>query len=239
MDETFGRCVTDADIWKAMSTKDFLPRTAQFLWKSIHNAHRIGKYWTHIPECEERAICSGCDGVTEDLEHILLKCASPGQEIVWRAAESLWREKEGDWPNLSLGVILGCGLAEFRDDKGKIKEGTRRLYRIIMSESAYLIWRLRNERRISRNGTPASEEEIINKWKYTINQRLQVDIVLANQPRKGKRPALAPQLVLTTWSGTLDSEQNLPANWLREPRVLVGSRAFLQTHPRQCSRGIG
>jgi ribonuclease HI len=239
VEESFDRRVTDADIWKAVSTKDFLPRTAQFLWKSIHNAHRIGKYWTHIPECEDHAICSGRDGVTEDLDHILLKCASPGQEIVWRAAESLWREKEGDWLELSLGVILGCGLAEFRDDRGKIKEGTQRLYRIIMSESAYLIWRLRNERRISRNGMPASEEEIMNKWKYTINQRLQVDITLANRPRKGKHPALASQLVLTTWSGTLDNEQNLPANWLREPRVLVGSRAFLQTHPRRRSRGIG
>ncbi|KAJ7787287.1 hypothetical protein B0H13DRAFT_1936731 [Mycena leptocephala] len=46
-------------------------------------------------------------------------------------------------------------------------------------------------------------------------------------------------LVLTTWSGTLDNEQNLPANWLREPRVLVGSCAFLRTHPRRRSRGIG
>ncbi|KAJ7833746.1 hypothetical protein B0H13DRAFT_1582429, partial [Mycena leptocephala] len=85
---------------------------------------------------------------------------------------------------------------------------------------------VRNERVISRDGTPATEEEIINKWKFTINQRLQVDIILANRPRKGKRPALAPHLVTTTWSKTLDDEHKLPANWLREPRVLVGSRAF-------------
>ncbi|KAJ6613690.1 hypothetical protein B0H10DRAFT_1805045 [Mycena sp. CBHHK59/15] len=237
--DAFSKYVTDANIWKALSTKDFLPRSAQFLWKGLHDAHRIGKYWTHIPECGERATCSGCGDVTEDLEHILLKCTSPGQEIVWRAAESLWREKEGDWPTMSLGVILGCGLADFRDGRGKTKEGTQRLYRILVSESAYLIWKLRNDRRISRNGTPASEEEIINKWKYTINMRLQVDITLANRPRKGKHPALAPQLVVTTWSRTLDNERNLPANWLREPRVLVGSRAFLQTHPRQRNRGIG
>ncbi|KAJ6621976.1 hypothetical protein B0H10DRAFT_1788983 [Mycena sp. CBHHK59/15] len=237
--DAFGKYVTDADIWKALSTKDFLPWTAQFLWKGLHNAHWIGKYWTHIPECEEHATCSGCGDFIEDLEHILLDCTSPGQEIVWRAAESLWREKEGDWPAMSLGVLLGCGLAEFCDDKGKIKEGTQRLYRILISESAYLIWKLRNDQRISQNGMPASKEEIINKWKYTINLRLQVDITLANRPRKGKHPALAPQLVLTTWSRTLDNEWNLLANWLQEPRVLVGSRTFLQTHPQQCSRGIG
>jgi hypothetical protein len=41
----FGRYVTDADIWKAVAEKDILPRTAQFLWKGLHNAHRIGQYW--------------------------------------------------------------------------------------------------------------------------------------------------------------------------------------------------
>jgi ribonuclease HI len=234
----FGKYVSDTDIWRSLASKDFLLRTAQFLWKGVHNAHRIGNYWTHIPECEERATCKEC-GVTEDLEHILLKCESPGRATIWRAAEALWREKESEWPELSLGTILGCGLAEFRDEKGKIKQGSQRLYRILMSETAYLTWKLRNERVISRDGAPATEEEIINKWKFTINQRLQVDIILANRPRKGKRPALAPHLVIETWSKTLDNEHKLPANWLREPRVLVGSRAFTQTHPRRRSQGIG
>ncbi|KAJ7882703.1 hypothetical protein B0H13DRAFT_1890726 [Mycena leptocephala] len=197
------------------------------------------KYWSHIPECEERATCKDC-GVVEDLEHILLGCASPGQELVWKAAESLWREKEPHWPMVSLGTILGCGLAEFKDDRGRLKRGTQRLYRILISESAYLIWKLRNDRVISRDGTLATEDEIINKWKFAINQRLQVDKMLANRPCKGKRPALLPQLVLETWSNTLDNETSLPADWLREPRVLVGKRAFPQTQTRrQNSRGIG
>jgi ribonuclease HI len=97
---TFGRYVTDTDIWKAAAVKDILPQTSQFLWKGLHNAHRIGKYWNHIPECEDHATCKDCD-VLEDLEHILLRCASPGQEIVWQAAESLRREKESHWPVVS------------------------------------------------------------------------------------------------------------------------------------------
>ncbi|KAJ7781921.1 hypothetical protein DFH07DRAFT_728803 [Mycena maculata] len=236
----FGRYVTDTDIWKALRTKDFLPRTAQFLWKGVHNMLRIGKYWTYIPECGEHTVCSECDDATEDLEHILLKCTCPGWEIVWKAAETLWREKKEEWPTASLGTILGCGLAEFQDEKGKIKQGTQRLYRILMSESAYLIWKLRNEWRITQNGTPASEQEILNRWKSTINQRPQVDLVLANRPRKGKHPALTPQLVINTWSGTLDNELNLPADWTWEHRVLVGNHALTQAHPRQRnSRGIG
>jgi ribonuclease HI len=163
----------------------------------------------------------------------MVGCESPGQELIWKAAKTLWLEKETIWPEVSLGTILGCGLAEFRDDGGKIKRGAQRLYRILMSESAYQIWRLRNERVIDRDGEPASEEEIMNKFRFAVNQRLQMDKVLANRPRKGKLPALAPKLVLETWSNTLDNEQSLPTDWLREPRVLVGSRAF---PPRTPSR---
>ncbi|KAJ7929772.1 hypothetical protein B0H13DRAFT_1549275, partial [Mycena leptocephala] len=83
-------------------------------------------------------------------------------------------------------------------------------------------WRLRNERVIDRDGEPASEQEIINRWNYHINYRLQVDITLANRRPDGKKPALAPKKILDTWSGTLDDEGKMPANWLREPRVLVG-----------------
>ncbi|KAJ7691460.1 hypothetical protein B0H17DRAFT_935053, partial [Mycena rosella] len=130
------------------------------------------------------------------------------------------------------------GLAEFRNESEKIDHGAQRLYRILMSESAYSIWLLRNDRVINRDGEPATKEEITNKWKFAVNQRLQMDKLLANGPRKGKHPALAPKLVLVTWSNTLDDEKSLPADWLKEPRVLVGSRAFQTPTRRQNSRGI-
>ncbi|KAJ7733235.1 hypothetical protein DFH07DRAFT_871011 [Mycena maculata] len=225
----FGRHVSDADIWNTLASKDIFPRTAQFLWKGLHDVHRISKYWTHIPECEDRAIRQNC-GTIEDLEHILVKCECPGQETIWKATKNLWLEKEAQWPEVNLGTILGCGLADFRDDKGRPKRGTQRLYRILMSDY----------RVISRGGALATKDEIINKWKFNINQRLQVDIGLENRPIKGRRPTLTSQLVLETWSGVLDDGHRLPANWLREPRVLVGNQASPQTQPhQQNSRGIG
>ncbi|KAJ6549809.1 hypothetical protein B0H19DRAFT_840842, partial [Mycena capillaripes] len=122
-----------------------------------------------------------------------------------------------------LGTVLGCGLAEFRDEKGRIDSGAQRLYRILVTvRSAYAIWLLRNDRVIKRGGEPATAEEIINKWKFAINHKLQMDKTMANRQRRGKRPALAPKLVLDTWSSILDDERSLPDNWLREPRVLVG-----------------
>jgi ribonuclease HI len=52
-EDTFSKYTTDEEIWKSLTTKDILPCTSQFLWNGIHNAHRIGRYWDHIPECEE------------------------------------------------------------------------------------------------------------------------------------------------------------------------------------------
>jgi ribonuclease HI len=144
MVESFRIYVSDNDIWMAARRKDILPRTAQFLWKGMHNAHKVGQYWSHIPECEERAFCQDC-GTDEDLEHILRKCGSPGQEIIWREVKTIWTKKNNEWPTPTLGLILGCGLAEFRATDGKRDEGAERLYRILMSEAAYLIWRIRNE----------------------------------------------------------------------------------------------
>ncbi|KAJ7778039.1 hypothetical protein DFH07DRAFT_730956 [Mycena maculata] len=224
---------TDEMIWKSIRSTNLRRLHRELFWRSIHNTFRVGDFWTHIDNLEPTAACPTCS-VPESLEHIAMECDASGAKLIWKLTEELWAMKYSNWPTLNWGLILGCcGLAEFRDEKGKTKEGSRRLYRIIVSESAYTIWKLRNDRRISRGGAPASDEEIMNKWKYTINQRLQVDITLANRPLKGKRPALAPQLVITTWSGTLDNERNLPANWLREPRVLVGNRAFPQTPLRR------
>ncbi|KAF8209808.1 hypothetical protein K438DRAFT_1468478, partial [Mycena galopus ATCC 62051] len=127
-----------------------------------------------------------------------------------------------DWPEVSLESILGCGLMRFKDEVGKLKKGSRRLFRILISESAYTIWKLRNERVISRAGAPLTEMEDLNKWVYGLNQRLQQDVILGNRSAKRNWPRLAPALVMDTWAGTLNDESKLPENWLKESTVLVG-----------------
>ncbi|KAJ7126527.1 hypothetical protein C8R43DRAFT_816420, partial [Mycena crocata] len=83
---------TPAQIWTSIRTKDFSRQVKNFYWKSMHAAHRIGTFWKHIPECEERGICQFCDE-PEDLEHIALKCRRPGQSQVWALAKELWLKK--------------------------------------------------------------------------------------------------------------------------------------------------
>jgi ribonuclease HI len=100
-----------------------------------------------------------------------------------------------------------------------------------MSKAAYLIWRIRNKCIIDRDGKPATEQEIINRWYYHINYRLKVDVTLATCPPEGGKPAMAPKKVLGTWPGTLDNEGAMPVNWLRDPRVLMGGRVTQRTQP--------
>ncbi|KAJ7138835.1 hypothetical protein C8R46DRAFT_921730 [Mycena filopes] len=121
-----------------------------------------------------------------------------------------------------MGDILGCCLAIFESESRSRPSGVNRLYRILISESVYLIWKLRCERVIAREGVPHSLAEIQNRWIHMLNERIDVDRFMAcDISFRQKKPAL-PALVLKTWSRTLLSEEKLPKDWLREPEVLVG-----------------
>ncbi|KAJ7218405.1 hypothetical protein GGX14DRAFT_356916 [Mycena pura] len=212
--------VTPDQIWHTVNNLDFSRPVREFLWKSLHDAHRIGSYWKHIPECGDREYCETC-GVPEDLAHVLLECTAPGQKEVWVATEELWRKKASHWPALSLGSLLGCGLARFPQEA--VPAGCERLYRILISESMFVIWKLRNERVIDPTVTVHSLPEILNKWNAAISGRFEIDRVLANRPRKGKQASLNPIRVIDTWSSVLASGSNLGADWLKRAGVLVGS----------------
>ncbi|KAJ3774187.1 hypothetical protein FB446DRAFT_640363 [Lentinula raphanica] len=124
------------------------------------------------------------------------------------------------WERPSIGDILACGLRQVNDKEGKPDKGKSRLYRIVVSESTHLIWKLRNNRVINGKDPP-SKREIANKWHFIINSRLATDRILTRKKTFGKR-AIAASLVLRTWNGTLEDEGNLPEDWTREAGVLVG-----------------
>ncbi|KAJ7353323.1 hypothetical protein DFH08DRAFT_804886 [Mycena albidolilacea] len=145
----------------------------------MHNAHRVGNYWKYIPECGDRAICQMC-GEEDNLEHILIKCRSPGPEIIWKAAEKLWQGKGPNWPEISIGSILGCGLMRFEDERGKEKPGTRRLYRILVSKSAYTIWKLRP---VGRNRPRLDPALVYNTWAGTLDDEGSLPVNWLKEPR--------------------------------------------------------
>ncbi|KAJ7750007.1 hypothetical protein B0H16DRAFT_1374447, partial [Mycena metata] len=88
----FKKAPTEKLIWKSIRSKDLSRQVRNFMWKTSHGAHRIGKFWAHIPEMEDRANCQHCGGI-ETMEHILLECNRPGQAEIWNLAEALWRKR--------------------------------------------------------------------------------------------------------------------------------------------------
>jgi len=80
---------------------------------------------------------------------------------------------------------------------------------------AYLIWKLRNERRIRDEDSQEHNnitDETTKRWVNVINKRLTIDQHLTNDKRFGKR-AIKSKLVKDTWSNCLNNEEGLPNDW--------------------------
>ncbi|KAJ3738305.1 hypothetical protein EV360DRAFT_58207 [Lentinula raphanica] len=214
-----GKAATDPRIWLSMRNKDFSRPFRYFLWMTMHDAYKVGEYWTRINWEVERGMCQTCNTM-ESMEHILTKCQCSGQNEVWELCGELLTRAGITWERPSVGDILASGMVQTTNRKGKPDKAKSRLFRIVVSESTHLIWKLRNNRVINGKGPP-STIEITNKWHFIINSRLATDRLLTRKKTFGKR-ALAASLVLRMWDGTLEDEGNLPEDWTREAGVLVG-----------------
>lgn len=144
-------------VWNSIWDSDLPKAIRGFLWKCMHNAYKIGEHWSKMPNFSHRSHCTLC-GEEEIMEYILISCElSSERKIIWNLAEQLWCKWEDTWPSISIGTILGAGLIDFKNSKGKSITGKSRLLKIIFSELAYLIWKLRCEKCIKFEG---------NKEKY-------------------------------------------------------------------------
>ncbi|KAF9540733.1 hypothetical protein CPC08DRAFT_650795, partial [Agrocybe pediades] len=223
--DTFGKRPSDEQIWLSLRRKEIGLRPQAFLWKATHNAYKIGRWWERIQNYEHRGQCHVCD-TTETMEHILTECRASGQETIWSLARELWLKKGLSWPNPTIGLILGCGLTNFRRRGKAVSPGTNRLYTILISESAHMIWKQRCKWKISLEGDPEripTAQETTKTWLRQINRRLRIDCLHTDKMRYGKK-ALKVQLVETTWWGILRKQGDLPDDWATNPttEVLVG-----------------
>ncbi|KAI0048315.1 hypothetical protein FA95DRAFT_1463371, partial [Auriscalpium vulgare] len=99
----------------------------------------------------------------------------------------------------------------------KRMKGASRLLRILISESAHLIWNIRCERQIG--GKTHTKASIITRWTRAINERLTSDTLAARNILRTER---AFDTVHSTWKGTLQDEIHLPFEWAKARQVLVG-----------------
>lgn len=226
VEEATGVLPTDATIWKSLRCPDLTRKVQEFLWKTMHNAHRCGDWWRNIANYEFRADCPNCK-TEESIEHILCECDIPGQNQIWSLVNNALTNKLGAAPKITFGVILGCALINIKTGKKKkrIVPGTSRLFRILVSESAHLIWKLRCERVMDRGDDPSnwhSREEIRRRWAKAIDSRLALDQTLTDKVFGAK--AIPKEFVLKTWSGALKNEHSLPEEWVNYKGGLVGIR---------------
>ncbi|KAJ7506311.1 hypothetical protein B0H11DRAFT_1707133 [Mycena galericulata] len=133
----------------------------------------------------------------------------------------------------SIETLFGRSFPFSKWGNGSKRLRASRLYRIIISESLYMIWKIRCDCVIGKGGQSLSNSEIHNKWLHAINERLKFDCILTNHSRYGKNVSIKPILVLQTWSSTLKNEEDLPENWLKEPKVLVGIEPMRSPPPSQ------
>jgi hypothetical protein len=157
------------------------------------------------------------------MEHVLAKCEVLGQAQIWGLAKQLWMMKgvEMEWIEPTFGNILASPSVVCRSQNAdSVGEGNTRLYWILMTESAHLIWKIRCER-VIRN-EEITPTEVHNKWINMMNQRHAMDCRMAS--KKYEKKAVPKKLLLGTWKGTLLGENRLPADWSGESGVLVGIR---------------
>ncbi|KAH9831844.1 uncharacterized protein C8Q71DRAFT_688575, partial [Rhodofomes roseus] len=201
------------EIWTSLRVIEIRKPVQDFLWKCIHNAHRCGAFWKNIPDYEDRALCSHC-GDLETMEHIMVQCQAPGRDTVWDLAGKIWEMKQAEWTRPSYTEIIGVGLQKWYTPKMKRRPTAERFWRILISESAYLIWCLRCERAIGHSDDTNwkhTEKEINARWTSTLNKRLHLEMAMTH--RRFGRQALRKDTILGTWRGTLRDERALPDDW--------------------------
>jgi hypothetical protein len=228
IEEITGKKHHTSSVWRSLHKNERLSKKSTiFLWKGVHEAHKVGRYWEHTPVKDTFMPCDHCDIPEESIEHILLHCKASGQETVWKLAESLWRRvNRTPWPHISIGLILGIGLVEVKSNQhAKLPlTGPTRLLQILISESAYLIWVLRCEWRIGMDADPSkihTPKEIRARWNTSLLKRMRQDAILTNRRAYGRK-ALKKELVEDTWEGVKEALKTITERERPAMGVLVG-----------------
>ena len=210
---------TNKTIWRGLQKLTIRVKVRQFLYKAMHETQKIGHFWTHIPGYEERQNCATCNA-PESMSHILIHCRARPTYTIWKLTKDHWPQENPRWPEISLGIILGCGSIERNDlpkpndennQETRIGAGTARLLQILLTELAHLIWVLRCKRVIQEKTHTASE--IKTRWFNNINKRLTEDRIITTVIKRDKASI---HKVKSTWESVLEKTWALPINWIQD-----------------------
>ncbi|TFK78243.1 hypothetical protein K466DRAFT_615492 [Polyporus arcularius HHB13444] len=218
----FGVQLHDAAIWRSFRTKHVSRSASQFLWMATHDGYMIGSHWLRpnmSEELQRREQCSSC-GERESMSHIAFECRAVGQELIWGLLKELWLLTEAGWMEPCWGTAFGAACAVFKTDTGRRRAATESLWCILCTEALHLIWKLRCERVIQREGEEFTVQYVTNRFFSTLESRLGLDRRTAVRAR-GKF-SLTPSEVDRIWSPILNEGKDLPPGWVVNCGVLVG-----------------
>ncbi|KAI0331331.1 hypothetical protein GY45DRAFT_1322330 [Cubamyces sp. BRFM 1775] len=221
--EVTGDLHTPQALWKALRKDPVERRVRDFLWKATHGAYKVGGFWRNVPGYEARAQCDVC-GVEDDLCHILTKCTAPGRAEMWALAKALLERRKIRVPETpTLGLFLGSPLLDLKNEEGKARPGASRLAKIVLSETAHSIWKLRCERVIAWEGQHKTHDAVVvdRTWHAAMDSRLLLDQQMTKKALAGGR-VMDADVVLRTWAGVVGRAGGLPEDWVDLAGVLVG-----------------
>jgi ribonuclease HI len=225
--ELWGAKPTDKRIWLSITANKNVSRNVKaFLWRCMHNANKCGLYWEKIENYEDRSQCTPC-GELESMDHILIRCEDSPCHIVWEEVKKLCRWKGIACPtSFDIFSILACGFVDVKDKNGKRRDGANRLFQILVTKAAFLIWKLCCKRVLDHEEgepeKPVTAAEATNSLAYILNTCLMSDRLMTNA-HKYKSKTIPTTLVYRTWNSVLRDEENLPPDWIwSQSRVLVG-----------------
>ncbi|KAI0740821.1 hypothetical protein C8Q76DRAFT_666658 [Earliella scabrosa] len=209
-------------LWTGLRNRDVSRQVKEFLWKALHNAHKVGSYWTHIPQMQHRAMCPRCDTV-ESMEHILVRCSAPAVETGWGLLQALLSKIGVDPLPKSMSTALSCHVPTLTVNGKPAPCGLQRLVTIAMTETVHLLWKLRCEWVIGNGAAPQAlpgVAVVTARWHSMLQRRLRLDQALA-----GLRGGLPLLTLHDTWVGLVEDPQpacDTDLTRLLLPGVLVG-----------------
>jgi len=96
------------------------------------------------------------------MDHIFFSCTIEGREQIWEMAEKLYElpmkaNNRPSWTVPSEALLRGISSLKLRNTNGKYNKQATERYKLIVSETAWLLWKCRNERVICQKETQPSQ----------------------------------------------------------------------------------
>src|SRR5260221_9939887 len=98
-----------------------------------------------MPELSKRGMCSTCN-TPETMQHIVFNCEANQCNIIWNATQAICSKKNIVTPDLDIMTIMALPLINIRSETRQACPRATHLLRIVISECAFLVWKLRCER---------------------------------------------------------------------------------------------